>query len=130
MINAKIRTDLAVEASVDKSVWLNASLIADCCKKLIFPPSAIKVTTANVIKPSPPICINRAITVSPNVVNAVPVSTTTSPVTVTADVAVKRLSANVIGCVVIPGSRSNNVPMIITAKKLRDNMSGGAAWIL
>ena len=71
--------------------------------------------------------MSNAITVSPNVVKTVPVSTTTKPVTVTAEVAVNRLCIHEIGCVVMPGSIRSEVPMNITPKKLKERISGGAA---
>ena len=52
-------------------------------------PNSVNRNVASVIKPSPPKNIKTKIIVCPNLVQYVGVSTTVSPVTVTADVAVK-----------------------------------------
>ena len=68
-----------------------------------------------------------AITVCPKRVKPVPVSTTASPVTVTAEVAVNRLWVQVIGAVVAKGNLSSRVPRTIKLRKLNDRIRGGAA---
>lgn len=75
-----------------------------------------KIKTADVIRPNPPSCMRNIITVCPNNVKAVPVSTTIKPVTVTAEVAVNKVSNHEIVCVVAIGSFNNTVPITIRIK--------------
>ncbi|MGZ0788063.1 hypothetical protein ACXM5X_34600, partial [Pseudomonas saponiphila] len=71
-------------------------------------------------------CINSAMTICPKGVKTVPVSTTTSPVTVTAEVAVNRLCSQVIDDSVAIGSLSKQVPKMINNAKLTLRIMGGA----
>src|SRR5690625_1502731 len=74
----------------DTLVWLNASRATACSCKLNLRPSANDVRMANVTNPKPPSCTNTTKVVLPNIVRLLAVSTTDKPVTVTADVAIKR----------------------------------------
>ena len=83
----------------------------------------MKMTSRNVavlMKPRPPICIRAAMITWPDVFQKVAVSTVTNPVTVTAEVAVKRASRNGVNLPVVlkKGSQSRKVPTAIRLPKL------------
>ena len=73
-------------------------------------PSAESTRTAKVINPKPPIWIKSAMTACPKPVKAVPVSTTASPVTVTAEVEVNSASDRLIPAVFASGVHRINPP--------------------
>ena len=70
---------------------------------------------ANVIKPSPPICIITIMTHSPNTESVVPILITLKPVTVVADAAVKKASIQEISTFVEIGSFKSTVPKRMTS---------------
>jgi hypothetical protein len=88
MIRVALRIDLTlVSPSTAKTsftviLWLRVSLSAIARKNIV----------EKIMTPSPPSCIRIMITISPNVEKVVDVFTTVSPVTHTADVAVKTAS--------------------------------------
>lgn len=55
-------------------------------------PIKIAIRDEKVINPRPPICMHKRITICPKNVNAFPTSTTVSPVTQVAEVAVNKVS--------------------------------------
>jgi len=79
----------------------------------ILRPRDDSTITANVIRPMPPSWMSSITTPCPNNVYALPVSTTTRPVTVTAEVDVKRASERDMPCVDEMGSINKAAPMAI-----------------
>lgn len=77
-------------------------------------PSIDRTRTAKVIRPRPPSWINTITMPWPSIVSWLPVSITTSPVTVTAEAAVKIASDQVIGAGVAMGSFSSAAPVTIS----------------
>ena len=71
------------------------------------------ISTANVISPSPPSWIRNNSTIWPNSVRPLPTSNTTSPVTVTAEVAVKIASDQLSGMFCDTGNISSAAPIRI-----------------
>ena len=90
-------------------------------KMPIFLPDSAASETAMVTTPIPPIWMRQRITTCPNMVQPVAVSTTTSPVTQTADVEVNSASINGVQPPAFDakGSASRSVPSKMTAKKPR-----------
>jgi len=84
----------------------------------------VKGSLPRVMRPIPPSCINSIRTPCPNVVNAVPVSTTIKPVTVTAEVAVKNASDQVMSSVEAIGNIRSNAPTVIQLKYSSANKAG------
>ncbi len=79
------------EVRLDRD-WLSSSRRIARLGRPMSIPMAERTKTANTIRPSPPSWISPAITACPKTVNALPVSSTTSPVTVTAETEVKNAS--------------------------------------
>ena len=90
--------------------WFRSSRRKVCPVRPTGTPSAPRISTAKVISPSPPSWIRKASTISPNSVSPAPVSNTTRPVTVTAEVAVKMASDHVSGTLRAIGSISATAP--------------------
>ena len=90
-------------------------------------PAAIRKNAAPVIKPIPPKIIRKAIIIWPINVQLEAVSTTISPVTVVAEVAVKSASTNDIFSKWEKGRYNNTAPIKIIAKKPYTTISGDDA---
>ena len=105
---------------------LNDSLIRRRCAMDTRLPNTANKKAARVIKPSPPMNMRNKITDCPNNVQCVPVSTSVSPVTVTADVAVNRA---VSGSPKFPevcdiGNARSIVPMLINIMNIASKIMG------
>ncbi len=85
------------------------------------PPMMMTSRAVKVITPSPPSWMRPRITTSPNVLQYVAVSTTASPVTVTAEVAVKSASPNGAAPPAdrLTGSMRRAVPAAMTPRNAR-----------
>jgi len=83
-----------------------------------------------VIKPKPPIWIRIIITVFPKIVNEVPVSSTTSPVTQVAEVEVNNASINSteFPLVLEMGNISSKAPIRIIDAKPSTSICGGESF--
>jgi hypothetical protein len=87
--------------------------------------------TTTITNPIPPNWINANNVICPKIVKVVLVVTTVKPVTVEAEVAVKNASPTVIREVVIPGSKSSIVPLMINnAKAMINRPATGICWRL
>ena len=92
----------------------NASLIISLSFKVIFLPRITKINVAEVIKPRAPTRIRNIITNWPKTLKYVPVSTTVSPVTQTAEAAVNNASMKLTPPVTVAkGSNNKAVPVAI-----------------
>ena len=129
--NPKVKTTIdASTFRMPRGPWRFSSDESDSVEVARSPsdePIARISTDANASRPSPPSCISTRITECPNRVNAVGVSTTTSPVTQVALVEVKSASTNPRRCPagVDAGSISIPAPQKITAPNPPTSTSGG-----
>ena len=96
-----------------------AFCIVCLCMRLIFLPDSIYRVDATVITPRPPTWISARIITCPKYDQYVAVSTTTRPVTHTADVAVKRAVPNDVNSPLLAemGSMSSSAPSTMTMTK-------------
>src|SRR5690625_6149542 len=99
----------------------------DGCPMEIRLPKVEADRIANVTKPNPPIWTSTITTILPQKVRVVETSKILSPVTVTADVAAKRASNQLMRVVVEKGIFRKNVPARINTKKPSASILGGLA---
>ncbi len=90
------------------------------------PPATRRMSEENVMMPSPPSWMSARMTVCPKPLKAVAVSTTTRPVTQTAEVAVNRASTKPMRPPrALGGSQSRTPPMKMAGRKLRARTRAG-----
>ena len=101
---------------------------ASRCGNVIRCPTRIKMNPARVIHPSPPTRMSAQITACPAKLQYTGVSTTTSPVTVTADVAVKSASMKGVHSPVVlaNGKRSSAAPKLTRNMRPATSVAGDA----
>jgi len=130
----KVKTNIILISCFISTMGLgrNDSLIIHLSFVPRLLPMKRKRKTEKVMIPRPPSWIRVITTILPNTVSFVPMSITVSPVTQTAEIAVKKASSPPSGSPFdATGSLSRTAPTIAVSRKLRAMKSpGGILWIL